>query len=159
MSEKLKVYVETTVVSYLTARPSRNLRVAAHQEITADWWAHRRATFDLYMSQLVVDEAAAGDASAAQQRLSVLREIQKLELTSAVPQLAAQLVADAAIPREAGEDALHIAVATVHGMDYLLTWNCRHIANASMRNTIVETCARSGYEAPVICTPEELLED
>lgn len=159
MSEKLKVYVETTVVSFLTARPSRNLRVAAHQEITADWWAHRRATFDLYVSQLVVHEAAAGDASAAQQRLSVLREIQKLELTSAVLQLAAQLVTDAAIPRDAGEDALHVAVATVHGMDYLLTWNCRHIANASMRNRIVETCARSGYEAPVICTPEELLED
>lgn len=159
MSEKFKVYVETTVVSYLAARPSRNLRVAAHQEITADWWARRRATFDLYVSQFVLDEAAAGDAGAALQRISILREIPKLELTPEVLQLAAELVADAAIPQEAGQDALHVAVATVHGMHYLLTWNCRHIANASMRNRIIETCARSGYEAPVICTPEELLED
>ena len=87
MSEKLKAYVETTVVSYLAARPSRNVRVAAHQEITADWWRRRRATFDLYVSQFVVDEAAAGDVSAAPRRLSVLREIPKLELTPAVLRL------------------------------------------------------------------------
>ncbi|MEI6449418.1 MAG: type II toxin-antitoxin system VapC family toxin [Actinomycetes bacterium] len=159
MSEKLRAYVETTVVSYLVARPSRNVRVAAHQEITADWWTRRRATFDLCVSQFVVDEAAAGDVSAAPRRLSVLREIPKLELTPAALRLAADLVTDGAIPREAGQDALHVAVATVHGMHPLLTWNCRHIANASLRNRIIGTCARSGCEAPVICTPEELLEN
>ena len=97
--------------------------------------------------------------SAAPRRLSVLREIPKLELTPAVLRLAADLVTDGAIPREAGQDALHVAVATAHGMHYLRTWNRRHIANASLRNRIIETCARAGYEAPVICTPEELLED
>jgi hypothetical protein len=158
MSWKSKGYVETTVVSYLTARPSRNLRVAAHQEIKADWWTRRRALFDLFVSQFVVDEAAAGDAIAAPQRLPVLREIPKLELTSVVQQLAADLVADGAIPREAGQDALHVALQFT-GCNSSLHGTGRHIANASMRNRITETRARSGYEAPVICTPEELMED
>ncbi len=154
-----KIYLETTVISYLTARPSRNLRVVAHQEITADWWTRRRTGFDLYVSRLVVDEASAGDVEAAERRLVILEGIPRLELTESVSLLAARLVADAAIPREAIEDALHVAVAAAHGMDYLLTWNCRHIANATMRNRIADVCAASGFEAPVICTPEELLED
>lgn len=159
MSESPKIYLETTVISYLTARPSRNLRVVAHQEITADWWTRRRMRFELYVSRLVIDEASAGDAEAAARRLATLKGIPRLELTEPVSILAARLVAEAAIPREAIEDALHVAVATAHGMDYLLTWNCRHIANAAMRNRIADVCAGSGFEAPVICTPEELLED
>lgn len=159
MAEAPKIYLETTVISYLTARPSRNLRVVAHQEITADWWTRRRARFDLYVSRLVVDEVSAGDVEAAAQRLATLEGISRLELTDSVSMLAARLVAEAAIPREAIEDALHVAVAAAHGMDYLLTWNCRHIANATMRNRIADVCAASGFEAPVICTPEELLED
>ena len=159
MAGAAKLYLETTVISYLTARPSRNLRVVAHQEITADWWARRRVRFDLYVSRLVVDEASAGDVEAAARRLATLDGIPRLELTESVSMLAARLVAEAAIPREAIEDALHVAVAAAHGMDYLLTWNCRHIANAAMRNRIADICAASGFEAPVICTPEELLED
>ena len=159
MAGAAKLYLETTVISYLTARPSRNLRVVAHQEITADWWARRRVRFDLYVSRLVVDEASAGDVEAAARRLATLDGIPRLELTESVSMLAARLVAEAAIPREAIEDALHVAVAAAHGMDYLLTWNCRHIANATMRNRIADICAASGVEAPVICTPEELLED
>ena len=153
------IYLETTVISYLTARPSRNLRVVAHQEITADWWTRRRTRFDLYVSRLVIDEASAGDVEAAAQRLVTLKGIPRLEFTEAASLLAAHLVAEAAIPRQAVEDALHVAVAAAHGMDYLLTWNCRHIANATMRNRIADVCAVSGFEAPVICTPEELLED
>ena len=159
MAGSAKLYLETTVISYLTARPSRNLRVVAHQEITADWWARRRVRFNLYVSRLVVDEASAGDVEAAARRLATLDGIPRLELTEPVSMLAARLVAEAAIPREAIEDALHVAVAAAHGMDYLLTWNCRHIANATMRNRIADICAASGFEAPVICTPEELLED
>ena len=159
MSGRTKVYLETSVISYLTARPSRNLRVVAHQEITADWWTRRRLRFDLYVSRLVIDEASAGDAEAAAQRLVTLHGIPRLELTEAAAILADDLVTGAAIPREAIEDALHVAVAAAHGMDYLLTWNCRHIANAAMRNRIADICASSGVEAPVICTPEELLED
>jgi len=159
MSGPPRVYLETTVISYLTARASRNLRVVAHQEITADWWTRRRMRFELYVSRLVIDEASAGDAEAAAQRLATLSGIPRLELTEAVSILAEHLVTGAAIPREAIEDALHVAVAAAHGMDYLLTWNCRHIANAAMRNRIADVCAASGFEAPVICTPEELLED
>ena len=159
MSGPPRVYLETTVISYLTARPSRNLRVVAHQEITADWWTRRRMRFELYVSRLVIDEASAGDAEAAAQRLVTLTGIPRLELTEAASILAEHLVTAAAIPREAIEDALHVAVAAVHGMDYLLTWNCRHIANATMRNRIADVCASAGFEAPVICTPEELLED
>ena len=159
MSGPPRVYLETTVISYLTARPSRNLRVVAHQEITADWWTRRRLRFELYVSRLVIDEASAGDVEAAARRLVTLNGIPRLELTESASILAASLVTEAAIPREATEDALHVAVAAAHGMDYLLTWNCRHIANATMRNRIADVCAASGFEAPVICTPEELLED
>ena len=159
MSGLPSVYLETTVISYLTARPSRNLRVVAHQEITVDWWTRRRMRFDLYVSRLVVDEASAGDVEAAAQRQVTLSGIPRLELTESASILAAHLVTEAAIPREAIEDALHVAVAAAHGMDYLLTWNCRHIANATMRNRIADVCTSSGFEAPVICTPEELLED
>ena len=159
MSRVPSVYLETTVISYLTGRPSRNLRVVAHQEITVDWWTRRRVRFELYVSRLVIDEAAAGDAEAAARRLAALNGIPRLELTESTSALAANLVTEAAIPREAIEDALHVAVAATHGMDYLLTWNCRHIANATMRNRIADVCATCGFEAQVICTPEELLED
>ncbi len=111
MSGLPSVYLETTVISYLTARPSRNLRVVAHQEITADWWTRRRISFKLYVSRLVIDEAAAGDAEAAAQRLAALTGIPRLEVTESAAVLAARLVAEAAIPREATEDALHVAVA------------------------------------------------
>lgn len=159
MSSLPSVYLETTVISYLTGRPSRNLRVVAHQEITIDWWTRRRMRFELYVSRLVIDEAAAGDVEAAARRLVTLNDIPRLELTESASLLATNLVTEAVIPREAVEDALHVAVAAAHGMDYLLTWNCRHIANATMRNRIADVCAASGFEAPVICTPEELLED
>ena len=115
--------------------------------------------FELYVSRLVIEETAAGDIEAAAQRLVTLNDIPRLELTESAAILAANLVTEGAIPREATEDALHVAVAAAHRIDYLLTWNCRHIANAEMRNRIADVCAASGFEAPVICTPEELLED
>lgn len=144
MSRLPSVYLETTAISYLTGRPSRNLRVVAHQEITVDWWTRRRVRFELYVSRLVIDEAAAGDAEAAARRLAMLNGMPRLELTESASMLAANLVTEAAIPREAIEDALHVAVAAAHGMDYLLTWNCRHIANATMRNRIADVCATLG---------------
>jgi hypothetical protein len=111
-----KVYLETTVISYLTARPSRNLQVAAHQLVTADWWTRRRKHFELYVSRLVVDEAAAGDADAAAERLANLSGLPRLELTEPASALAVNLVRESAIPREAAEDAVHVAVAAAHGM-------------------------------------------
>lgn len=153
---KRKVYLETTVVSYLTARPSRDLVAAAHQQITQEWWTTRRSDFDLYASQMVIQEAGAGDAQMAQLRLSALDRIPLLGVSREAITLARLLVEEGPIPEKASVDALHIAVATVHGVDYLLTWNCKHIANAEMQNSVAAICRASGYEPPIICTPEEL---
>lgn len=154
---RAKVYIETTIVSYLTARPSRDLIVAAHQQLTQEWWEHRRGNFELYASPLVVQESGAGDTLMAQMRLEVLNTLPLLDVNAEAGALARRLVAEGPIPVKAAVDALHIAVATVHGMDYLLTWNCKHIANAEMQTAVAATCRAAGYEPPVICTPEELL--
>ena len=151
------MYVETTVVSYLTARKSRDLVVAAHQEITHRWWKRRRREFLLYCSQAVIREASAGDKRAAAKRLAALEDLPLLEVNESAKRLAAALVEAAALPDKATEDALHIALATAHGMDYLLTWNCKHIANAEIRNLVAAVSYEHGYGAPVICTPEELM--
>ncbi|MFY9344378.1 MAG: type II toxin-antitoxin system VapC family toxin [Planctomycetota bacterium] len=153
-----RAYVETTIVSYLSGLPSRDLLTAAHQQVTRDWWA-KRDRFDLFVSQLVLDEASGGDALAARRRLADLVGLPILDVNDAVTSLAQVLIASRAIPAEAGVDALHVATATVHGMDYLVTWNCRHIANARMRHRIEAVCRSRGLEPPTICTPEELLEE
>lgn len=155
---KTSIYVETSIVSYLTAWPKRDLVLAAHQEVTREWWA-KRATFELYVSQLVLDEAAAGDVSAAADRLEALRDLPLLELTAEATGLGRDLLRQAALPSKAAADALHIALAAVHGVDCLLTWNCAHIANATMRPKIEAICRGNGFEPPVICTPLELMED
>jgi hypothetical protein len=155
---KAKVYVETTVVSYLTARKTRDLIAAAHQSLTRRWWK-RRKRFDLYCSQSVVREAGAGDTAAAQRRLAALKGVPLLDINDAVKELAAAIATTAALPKQANEDALHIALATVHGMDYLLTWNCKHIANAAIRNVVAAVAYDHGYGVPVICTREELMGD
>ena len=152
-----KVYIETTIVSYLTARPGRDLIIAAHQQLTQEWWENRRLSFDLYASQLVIQESSAGDAVMAQKRLEVLDQIPLLDINQESIALAGALVKKGPIPEKAAVDALHIAIATVHGMDYLLTWNCKHIANAEMQTAVTAVCRAAGYEPPVICTPEELL--
>jgi PIN domain len=123
---KPKVYVETTIVSYLTARPSRDLIIAAHQQLTQEWWKNRREQFDLFISQLVLQESGAGDQQAASERLAVLSPLPILELNQASLDLARELLDKRALPQKAELDSLHISVATVHGMEYLLTWNCRH---------------------------------
>jgi hypothetical protein len=153
-----KAYVETTVVSYLTASPSRDLVLAAHQQITRDWW-NTRDTFEMFVSQFVLDEASAGDATAADRRIAVLRDLVLLDLTPDATLLAAELVRGGGVPEKAKIDALHIAVASVHGMDYLVTWNCAHIANATMRGRIEAICRRAGFDPPVICTPLELVKE
>jgi predicted nucleic acid-binding protein len=155
---KSSIYVETSIVGYLTARPSRDLVRAAHQEVTSEWWTGREA-YELFISQLVLDEASAGDAGAAALRLEALRDLPLLELTPEAVALAQQLVRAAALPPKAAGDALHIALTAVHGVDYLLTWNCTHIANATMRPRIEAICRGEGFEPPVICTPLELVEE
>lgn len=155
---KPKVYLETTIVSYLTAWRSREIVMAANQELTHEWWSNRRTEFDLFVSQLVITEASAGDAEAAQRRLDVLRQFPKLDITVDVEALAGDLMVGIPLPPKAKGDALHIAVAAVNGIDYLLTWNCTHIANATLRTQIEDVCRSAGYEPPIICTPQEMLE-
>lgn len=156
---KPKVYIETSVPSYLAARRSQDVRVLAHQEMTIEWWENRRTHFELFISEFVLTEAALGDPTAAQKRLAVLDGITVLDATDEVRLLGSALIAQGPIPPQAVIDALHIAIAAVNGMEYLLTWNCTHIANAVMRPRIELVCRRQGYQPPVICTPLELMED
>jgi len=155
---KSKIYVETTVISYLTALPSADLILAAHQQITRDWWK-RRQRFDLFISQAVLREITAGDAEAASLRLAAVDGIPILAIGTDTLELAERLLLTKAIPAKAEVDAVHIAVAVVNGMDFLLTWNCAHIANAAIRGRIEETCREMEFEPPIICTPEELMEE
>jgi len=155
---KPTVYLETTIASYLTAWPSRDLVTAAHQQLTGEWWQTRRDEFEMFVSRLVLQEASGGDPGAAARRLAVLNDLPILEVTEEAASLAQELVRKVPLPARAAVDALHIAIAVVHGIDYLLTWNCTHIANAALRTEIEAVSRAHGYASPVICTPEELLE-
>jgi len=151
-----RVYMETTIVSYLTARPNRDPVIAGHQQITRDWWDQARSDFELCTSLLVLQEAGSGDPEVAQDRLIILKSMILLDTTEAAVVLAEELVRANALPAKAADDALHIAVAASQKIPFLLTWNCRHMANAIMRPVIESVCAKMGYKAPIICTPEEL---
>jgi predicted nucleic acid-binding protein len=153
------VYVETSVVSYLASLPSRDLRAAAWQQITVQWWEGERSKYELFTSELVLTEAALGDPSAAKRRLDELEGIRRITVDDEVRQLARRLIAAGGVPTHAQADALHIAAASVHGMDYLLTWNCRHIDNAATKPIVRSICAAAGYPCPEICTPLELLSE
>jgi len=154
-----RVYVETTVISYLASRPSRDVVVAGRQQVTQAWWETRRPAFDLVVSQVVLDEAGAGDPEAAQRRRALIAGLPLLDITSAVETLAATLIQEVPLPPQAGADAVHIAVAACHGVEFLLTWNVAHIANAALRRRVEAVCRRHGYAAPILCTPDELMED
>ena len=156
---KKPLYLETTVISYLAARPSGDLVVAGHQLITRRWWDAHRPDFDLYVSEAVIEECAAGDPEAAARRLEFLVGVPVLEPTNDSSANAKRLIGEGIVPAKAVVDALHLGIAAAHGVEYLLTWNCAHIANASLRRRMEALCRTMGREMPVICTPEELLED
>jgi hypothetical protein len=151
------VYLETTIPSYLTAWRSPDMVMAARQEITRDWWDNRRSKFEVFVSELVWDEASAGDTDAVARRHDVLKDIPLVEAAPGTEALIEAFIRELSLPSRAAADAVHIALAVVNGMDFLLTWNCTHIANAANRPIIEEVCDLLGYETPVICTPEELL--
>ena len=153
------VYIETSILGYLTARPSRDLVVAANIEVTREWWDTRHSAFQLYSSQAVVKETSQGDTEIASRRLEIIRNIALLDLNQSVLDLAEQFLERSSLPAKADVDAVHIAAATVHGMDYLLTWNCKHIANAQIQRKLAEISRDLGYELPILCTPYELLGD
>ena len=153
---KPTVYIETTIVSLLTARPSNSVLGQAHQLTTRDWWDFERANFELYTSDFTLDEAGGGDPSAAADRLAVLGGLSLLPVTAAVTSLSEELDRAMGLPRRAATDAAHLAVTAVAGIDYLLTWNCRHLANPALARKIGATCHSAGFVAPQIVTPEQL---
>jgi len=152
-----RVYLETTLISYLCSRPSRDLLVAAHQQVTFDWWNNRRKGFDCFVSQIVIDEVSVGDPEEAQKRIEIVDMFPVLEVTEESEVLAKAILSSKAIPPKAIRDAAHIAVATIHDVDYLLTWNCTHLANAQVIRRVSLVCNREGFHMPTICTPEELM--
>jgi hypothetical protein len=150
------IYIESSIVSYLTARPSRDVVVAARQTITLDWWQKHRHRYEIYISALVEQEISGGDAEASEQRVLAVAGIASVAITEEAQSLAADLVAAKAIPANSVEDALHIAIAATQGTDFLLTWNFKHINNAETKLQIAKVVEASGYVCPILCSPEEL---
>jgi hypothetical protein len=154
---KPRVYLETTIPSLLTAWPSRDVLIAGQQQATRDWWNERRRRYDLFVSVLVMTEVERGDVTAAKERITMLQECQVLPYPIEAEELTRALLSSRLIPAKAETDAAHVAIAAVYGMDFLLTWNCRHIANAAIVEKLRDVCAGKGFPAPVICTPHELM--
>jgi len=150
------VYIESSVISYLTARPSRDIVTAARQAITLDWWHNQRYKYDVYISALVEKEISAGDPIAAKQRMQEILSIPSVAISSEAQAIAASLIASKAIPPNCAEDAMHIAIAADQGTEYLLTWNFKHINNAETKSLIAKVIEASGYICPILCSPEEL---
>ncbi|MBI4026391.1 MAG: type II toxin-antitoxin system VapC family toxin [Verrucomicrobia bacterium] len=156
---KPTLYLESTIPSYLTAWASRDLIIAGNQQVTREWWRKRKDDFAIYVSELVLLEIADGDPQAAAERLEAIKGFGILQVTKQVDEIVHDLLANKILPSKAVADAFHIALAAVHGTDYLLTWNCRHIANAEIHFHVREFLATIGWECPVICTPAELMGD
>ena len=156
---KPRVYLETSVISYLVGwLNQRSILVAHNQEFTREWWAQRRHEYQLFSSAVAVNEARKGDEPLANERLGFLSETTLLDITDAATSLAFELLRRTRIPSKAEVDALHVAVATVHGMDYLLSWNCKHIVNGNILPQVYAVCRAEGFEPPLICMPSELME-
>ena len=153
------VFIETTIPSLYVSRPSRDLLQLTRQELTREWWDGQRHQFDLFTSQLVLDEAGAGDPAKAAERLQLLSDIPLLDLNEKVDALATKLVVDGILPKLAIRDASHLAAAGVHRMDFLLTWNCKHIANPFIAERLLACFSEAGVHLPVICTPEQFATD
>ena len=156
---KSRVYIESTVVSYLVARPSNNPILAARQRASWQLWEDYADRFEFVISSIVRDEIRQGDANAAQRRLEFISSLRVLELLPEIDILAQKLLDTGAIPRNSESDAQHIAIATVHRVEYLVSWNHKHIVNKNKREHINQVCQAAGFQPPTICTPIELMED
>lgn len=158
MSKKPTVYLETSVISYYVGKPSRDLITLAHQHLTVMWWEKALSKVEGYVSEFIMSEVAKGDPLASKKRLEVCNQFPVLATTPDLESLSEIYFKSLGIPEAAKLDAYHIACATIFNLDYLLTWNCAHIANAVMKKRIEKINRSFGFETPVICTPEELLE-
>ena len=154
---KPKVYLETTIISFLAARPSRDILVNAKQAVTNEWWATQRNDFDLYISEVVLGEISNGDRDAVERRLNVAKGLYSLELTEKCFNIAKQLTGNI-IPDSVAEDAYHVSLAIEHNIEYLLTWNMKHINKTKTKYAIMELCNLNEYNCPVICSPFEMIE-
>ncbi len=154
---KAKLYLETTIVSYLVARPSRDPGLCADQKMTHQWWSKRLHDFEICISDVVLAEAAAGDAAVAKKRLKVLAEFSVLPVTPQSEKFARELIRLGILPAKAAADAAHVAIAAVQGAHFLLTWNCRHLANAEILRKVENYLKSNGCEHPMVCTPRELM--
>jgi hypothetical protein len=155
----MRIYIESTIPSYVVARPARDLLQAARQQMTKDWWELKRHNHELFTGQLVLDEIAFGEPEMAKRRLELVADLALLESTEEARQLTRSIMDSRLLPAKAEGDAAHIALATFHKMDILLTWNCRHIANAFILGRLRRLIEAGGYSTPTICTPEELLQE
>jgi len=156
---KPTVYLETSVISYYTSRPSRDIVVTAHQQLTREWWEKAAGQFEVVISEAVVDEVALGDSEASARRLESVETFKVLPLTSRIQELTQILLKELEIPKNAFPDAAHLAFASHYKIVYLVSWNCRHIASGRIIKRLNELHAKTGIHVPVICTPNELLED
>lgn len=157
MGNLQSVYLETTIPSYLASRPSKDLILAGEQLLTHEWWETKRNDFHLFISELVLDEASAGDQGAAQRRLAAIKDIDVLVADESTLNLAKALINSGLIPPKAAADATHVAIASRYEIDLLLTWNCRHIANAQILKALSRVVEDNGYTLPVVCTPIEFM--
>src|SRR5262245_23374626 len=151
------VYMERTFMSYLVARHTRDVLVPAHQQASQDWWTNRRNEFECFVSQIVIDEASVGDSTEVEKRQTIMSALPVLAITEDTEALTQAILSSGMIPPRAVRDAAHIAVATTNEVDFLLTWNCKHLANAQIARKISLVCERLGWQMPTICTPEELM--
>jgi predicted nucleic acid-binding protein len=155
---KESIYLETTVVSYYTSKPSRDIIALAHQEITRQWWPIALRRYDIFISEVVIEEASFGDPEAAKRRLGELKDFPHLELNDKVEEMAQVYMERLEIPKKSFRDAAHLAIACVHNIDYLVTWNCAHLANGEVIKKLMKINESIGIHTPIICTPEELME-
>ncbi|MBI5594399.1 MAG: type II toxin-antitoxin system VapC family toxin [Deltaproteobacteria bacterium] len=155
---KKRIYIETTIVSYYTARPSRDLMIAGHQEATRDLWPELSTKYETYISALVYEEASKGDSDQAKIRLAAIKPFPMLDIDEEVRSLAENIITGRGIPANYPEDALHIAIAAVNSIDVVVTWNFAHLNNPFTRRAIRRIIENEGYLCPEICSPDELLE-
>jgi len=155
----MRIYVESTIPSYVVARPARDLLQAARQQLTRDWWDMQREKHEIFTSQVVLDEIAFGEKAMARLRLELLQGVPLLQVSDEAKGLARKVLASGLLPATADREATHIALASVFEMDILLSWNCQHIANAALQARLRRLADAAGFTLPVICTPEELMDN
>jgi hypothetical protein len=151
------LYIETTISSYLVAKPSRDIIILAHQQLTKEWWDDHRHLYETFISQVVLDEIKRGDSEMVNKRIEILQGIPMLETDDEVESLAERYFASLQFPAKALRDAFHLAYVVVYEIDFLVTWNCTHLVNANVLFRFSRLNREWGYESPIICTPEELI--